>query len=64
MSIILPRCVFCENVPVKGIKGGYLLKKHFICSACEQMLLKVQVGSPAYETFVVGIKKLSLCNMR
>lgn len=46
------RCIFCDQIDVEGIR----LRGKFICKACEEELLKIQVDEPAYDTYKEGIK--------
>ncbi|HZK43107.1 MAG TPA: sigma factor G inhibitor Gin [Syntrophomonadaceae bacterium] len=55
-AVLLPICAFCRNVPAKGIKGGYLINKSFICLDCEKKILDTTIGSPAYQEMLELIK--------
>jgi len=55
---LLPRCIFCEQVPLKGIAGGYLIKGAFLCEDCEREILGLKAGSVRYEFYREKIKKL------
>ena len=55
---LLPRCALCEEVPPRGIAGGYLIKGMFLCETCESTILNLKVGSHQYELYMERIKKL------
>ncbi len=55
---LLPRCALCEEVPLRGIMGGYLIKGLFLCETCEKEILNLKVGSSQYEFYLQKIKKL------
>ncbi|MGE5398563.1 MAG: sigma factor G inhibitor Gin [Chitinophagales bacterium] len=57
-GVLLPRCRLCEAVPSRGIAGGYLVGKGFLCSECETAITRLEAGSEDYEVFVKRIKKL------
>lgn len=55
---LLPRCSICNNVPEHGIADGLKLRHAFICKACEERIVLVDVGSMDYEFLMEKIKKL------
>lgn len=55
---VLPRCVLCEEVPVNGIAGGYLINGMFLCETCESAIVELEVGSSRYKYYVERIKRL------
>ncbi len=55
---LLPVCALCEEVPPRGIAGGYLIKGMFLCETCESAILDLKVGSHQYEFYMERIKKL------
>lgn len=55
---LLPRCYFCGEVPTLGIHGGVMIKKAFICSACEQDIVHLQVGSTDYRVVINKLKEI------
>ncbi|MGI6551060.1 MAG: sigma factor G inhibitor Gin [Syntrophomonadales bacterium] len=55
---LLPVCTLCEEVPSRGIAGGYLIKGMFLCETCESAILELKVGSNQYEYYMERIKKL------
>jgi|LSQX01.2.fsa_nt_gb hypothetical protein len=55
---LLPRCYFCGEVPAQGIHGGVMIKKAFICSACEQDIVHLQVGSTDYRVVINKLKEI------
>ena len=52
MTLDENRCIFCDQIYEEGIR----LRGKFICKACEEELLKIQVDEPAYDTYKEGIK--------
>ncbi len=57
-GLLLPICAFCEKVPDKGIRGGYMLNKSFICNDCERKILHTEIGSRQYQEILQLIKKI------
>jgi hypothetical protein len=57
-AIILPRCQICNQVPKDGIRGGFKLKKAFICTQCEQEIVDVDVASAYYQILLEKIKRI------
>lgn len=57
VNLLLPRCACCGEVPAKGIKGGYLLNKAFLCLDCEKDIVNLNIDSPAYANILAIIKK-------
>jgi len=57
-GILLPRCYFCGEVPPQGIHGGMIIKKAFICSACEEEIVHLQVGSTNYRRVVNKLREI------
>lgn len=57
-GILLPRCSFCSQVPKDGIRGGMMIRKAFICYACEQEIVNLEVGSHRYQTVVNKLKEI------
>jgi len=55
---LLPRCKLCEEVPVEGLRGGYLINGMFICKSCETVIMRLQIGAPDYEEMMKRIRKL------
>jgi|CZCA01.1.fsa_nt_gi hypothetical protein len=55
---LLPRCRLCEEVPPRGIRGGYLINGVFICNLCETMILELEAGTEDYRELLGRIKKL------
>lgn len=55
---LLPRCRLCEEVPLQGIRGGFLIGGMFICRKCEAMIIRLQVGTREYEDVLRKIRKL------
>lgn len=57
-GILLPRCYLCGEVPSLGIHGGVIIRKAFICSACEQDIVNLEVGSTHYQMVINKLKKI------
>lgn len=57
-GILLPRCCFCSQVPREGIHGGMIIRKAFICCACEQEIVNLDVGSNQYQMVVNKLKEI------
>jgi len=55
---VLPVCSICNQVPVLGIKGIIKIGRFFICPACEQEILCLEVGSPGYGTMIEKIRRV------
>ncbi|HAA89737.1 MAG TPA: inhibitor of sigma-G Gin [Peptococcaceae bacterium] len=51
-------CVICEQVPFGGIRDGILIAGSFICSKCEQKIVKTEAGAASYSYFQEKLKKL------
>lgn len=59
-GVLLPRCAICQQVPASGIAGGFKVRKTFICHHCEQEILHLDAGSPAYKEIVNRLKLMFL----
>lgn len=57
-AVILPVCSMCNRVPRQGIKGVIRVGKAWICLACEQEILRLEVGSPDYGVMLKKIRKV------
>lgn len=57
-AVLLPRCHFCGKVPVAGIKGGWKIKKVFICWECENKIINLDIGSSDYMQVVEKLRKI------
>ncbi len=55
---ILPLCIICEQVPSGGIRDGIVVAGSFICSRCEQEIVKTEIGAASYSYFQEKLKKL------
>ncbi len=58
--LVLPRCWICDQVPSGGIRDGIRLKKAFICSGCERIIVQSDVASGQYQIFINRLKKILL----
>lgn len=59
-GVLLPRCIVCQQVPARGIAGGFKIRKAFICHHCEQEILNLDTGSPAYQQIINRLKQMFL----
>ena len=57
-AMILPVCSICNNVPLQGIKGVIRVGRAWICRSCEQEIMHLEVGSPAYGEMVEKIRRV------
>lgn len=55
---ILPVCIICEQVPSGGIRDGIMISGGFICSKCEQEIVRIQAGEAGYDYFQQKLKRL------
>lgn len=55
---ILPVCSICNQVPDLGIKGVIRMGKAWICLACEQEIIHLEVGSPGYGLMIEKIRRV------
>lgn len=55
---VLPVCSICNHVPELGIRGIIRIGRAFICQACEQEILCLEVGSPRYGTMIEKIRRV------
>lgn len=58
--LVLPRCSVCDQVPSGGIRDGIRLKKAFICSGCERLIVQCDVASGQYQILINKLKKILL----
>ncbi|NLN87799.1 MAG: inhibitor of sigma-G Gin [Syntrophomonadaceae bacterium] len=58
--LVLPRCSLCDQVPQEGIRDGIRLKKAFICSGCEKLIVQSEVASRQYQTLITKLKGILL----
>lgn len=57
---VLPRCSVCDQVPPGGIRDGIRVKKAFICSGCEGLIVQSDVASRQYQILIDKLKKILL----
>lgn len=57
-GILLPVCVVCEQTPPLGIAEGMMVSGHFLCTRCEQEIVRVRVGDSRYCQLKEKIKKI------
>lgn len=58
--VVLPRCSVCEQVPPGGLRDGIRLKKAFICSRCEKLIVHSDVASFNYKILIEKLKRILL----
>ncbi len=58
--LVLPRCSVCDQVPSGGIRDCIRLKKAFICSGCERLIVQSDVASGQYQKLINKLKKILL----
>jgi len=58
--VVLPRCSVCEQVPPDGLRDGIRLKKAFICSRCEKLIVHSDVASFNYKMLIEKLKRILL----
>ena len=57
-SNLLPQCLICGQTPDQGIIGGVLIRKHFLCDACQERILETSIEEPFYQQMKEGLKEL------
>lgn len=57
-GVLLPVCVVCDQTPPRGIGGGILVSGHFLCTRCEQEIVRARVGDGRYFQIKEKIKKI------
>ena len=60
MTKIYPTCSLCNTVPELGLYDGLYLGRGFICTTCEQRMLKTTPENEEYEWFIREIRVLNL----
>lgn len=55
---VLPVCSICNQVPALGIGGIIKIGRVIICQACEQEILRLEVGSPGYDIMLEKMRKV------
>jgi uncharacterized membrane protein len=60
-GILLPVCVVCDQTPPLGIAGGILVSGHFLCTRCEEEIVRARVGDSGYCQIKEKIKKIWRC---
>lgn len=49
---LLPRCGICGEVPLRGIRGGYMISRVFVCYGCEETIINLVMGSENYQSYL------------
>lgn len=57
-GILLPRCSICDKVPEEGIRGGFKIKKSFICKECELAIINMDITASNYGKLIEKIKNI------
>ena len=57
-GILLPVCVVCGETPPKGIAGGIVVSRCFICTRCEKEIVRSRVGDSRYSEIKEGLKRI------
>lgn len=55
---LVPKCFICGLTPYKGICGGILIGKRFLCSSCEAAIVKLDSEDEGYQFYVNGLKEM------
>lgn len=55
---LLPKCVICKTTPFKGIHGGILIGKKFLCIDCETSIVGLESGDDIYDYYLNGLKQM------
>ncbi|MGI6553947.1 MAG: sigma factor G inhibitor Gin [Bacillota bacterium] len=55
---LLPKCVICGFTPYKGIHGGILIGKNFLCSSCERAIVQLKSDDDYYQYYINRLKKM------
>lgn len=58
MDNLYPECSWCGKTPQQGLYDGFRLAGKFICTICEQHLLKADIGTQDYQTNVENMRKV------
>ncbi|WP_054695263.1 sigma factor G inhibitor Gin [Syntrophomonas palmitatica] len=57
-GMLVPRCAICEKVPQGGIREGIKIRRGFICTNCERMIIGVDAGSNEYNQILLKLRTL------
>lgn len=55
---LIPKCFVCGLTPKKGIHGGILIGKRFLCTSCEVAIVQLNADDEYYQFYVDGLKKI------
>lgn len=55
---VVPRCSICKQIPVGGIRGGFKLRRAFLCLNCESIIMATPVGSDDYHRIMAGLRSI------
>ncbi|WP_366923411.1 sigma factor G inhibitor Gin [Metallumcola ferriviriculae] len=58
MAQVLPHCIVCGETPIYGFKDGIFIKRRFICSSCETIIIGMHSGDQYYNDVINSIKKI------
>lgn len=49
---LLPCCALCGQVPSRGIRGGYMISRVFVCYGCEESIINLVMDSENYQSYL------------
>lgn len=55
---LVPKCFVCGLTPYKGIHGGILIGKGFLCSLCEAVIVQLDANDEDYQFYVERLKRI------
>lgn len=55
---IFPKCSLCGKVPRNGLYDGFRLNRKFICSDCEEHIVRSGIGSLDYYKNICDIRAI------
>ncbi|NLJ99840.1 MAG: hypothetical protein GX318_01205 [Clostridia bacterium] len=55
---LLPKCIACESTPPGGINDGILICRKFLCTACEEDIIKTPIEDSNYLRHRECLKKM------
>jgi hypothetical protein len=57
-GVLLPICVICGETPPRGIAGGMVVSGCFLCTRCENEIVRSRVGDSHYSQIKEKLKKI------
>jgi len=55
---LVPKCCVCGLTPYKGIHGGILIGKRFLCTSCEAAIVRLSIDDENYHFYLDGVKRI------